>query len=214
MFWPLRQAARGLWRDRSFTLTAALTLALGIGATTAVFSVVDAVLLRPLPYANQDRLVMIWTDDPKHNVHEEGSGIPSMMDWKSRSGVFEDVAACSRDIRFQIERNGEIESAVVALVTPNLFPVLGVQPAIGRSITVEEDARGDQVAVISQALAARRIGASSPLGQSLRIDNKDFQVISVMPAAAAALLLATLLACWRPAARALSISPVDVLRSE
>ena len=182
MFWSLRQAARGLWRDRTFTLTAALTLALGIGATTAVFSVVDAVLLRPLPYAGQDRLVMIWTDDPKHNVREEGSGIPSMHDWKSRSGVFEDVAACSRDIRFHIEHNGEIESSHVSLITYNLFPVLGVQPAIGRAITAEEDARGDAVAVISQALAARRFGADSPLGQSLRIDNKVFQVIGVMPA--------------------------------
>lgn len=182
MFWSLRQAARGLWRDRSFSLTAALTLALGIGATTAVFSVVDAVLLRPLPYAGQNRLVMIWTDDPKHNVHEEGSGIPTINDWKSRSGVFDDIAACSRDIRFHIERNGEIESSYVSLITHNLFPVLGVRPALGRRISAEEDARGDAVAVISQALAARRFGASSPLGQSLRIDNKVFQVIGVMPA--------------------------------
>ncbi|HZO56660.1 MAG TPA: ADOP family duplicated permease [Bryobacteraceae bacterium] len=182
MFWSLRQAARGLWRDRSFTLTAALTLALGIGATTAVFSVVDAVLLRPLPYADQDRLLMLWTDDPKHNVHEEGTSLPNFLDWKSRNGVFEDLAACSRDIRFHIERNGEIESAVVSIVTPNLFSILGVQPTTGRAFTAEEDVRGDRVAVISQALAARRFGADSPLGQSLRIDNRDYQVVGVMPA--------------------------------
>lgn len=92
----VRYAARVLRRSPSFTSTAILTLALGIGANTAMFSVVNAVLLRPLPYEDPDRLAMLWTDDSKHNVHEEGTSYPTFLDWRSQSRTFADMAICSR----------------------------------------------------------------------------------------------------------------------
>src|SRR2546427_653940 len=87
---------RTLRKTPGFAAVAILTLALGIGANSAMFSVIDAVLLRALPYQNPGRLAVLWTDDPKHNIHEEGTSHPNFLDWKSQSQVFEDMAYCSR----------------------------------------------------------------------------------------------------------------------
>src|SRR5436309_2356163 len=87
---------RTLRKSPGFTAVAILTLALGIGANSAMFSVIDAVLLRPLPYQDPDRLAVLWTDDPKHNIHEEGTSYPNFLDWKAQTRVFEDMAYCSR----------------------------------------------------------------------------------------------------------------------
>jgi putative ABC transport system permease protein len=172
---------RTLRRAPAFTLIAVLTLGLGIGVSVAMFSVLDGILLRPLPYKNADRLVMLWIDDPKHNVTEEGFGFPTYEDWRSMNRVFDDVGACLRDDEFLIEHNGESERALVSLQTYNVFSLLGVSPAQGRAFTAGEDQRGDNVAVISHALWQRRFAPASPIGESLRIDGRNYEVIGVMP---------------------------------
>jgi hypothetical protein len=92
----LRYAARMLRRSPSFTAIAIVTLALGIGANTAMFSVVNAVILQPLPYQDPDRLAMLWTNDPKRDIREEGTSYPTFLDWRSQSCTFADMAICSR----------------------------------------------------------------------------------------------------------------------
>ena len=175
-------AARTLARAPGFALTAALTLGLGIGVSVAMFSVLDSILLRPLPYKNPERLVMLWINDPKHGVTEEGFGFPTYEDWRAMNRVFDDVAACMRDNYFFVERNGETERLLVSLTTHNLFSLLGVAPVQGRTINAAEDERGDNVAVISHSLWQSRFGPTSPIGAALRIDGRDYQVIGVMPA--------------------------------
>src|SRR5262245_17147659 len=92
----LRYGARVLRRSPSFTAVAIVTLALGIGANTALFSVVNAVILRPLPYQDPDRLAMLWTTDPKRDIREEGTSYPTFLDWRAQSRTLADVAICSR----------------------------------------------------------------------------------------------------------------------
>jgi hypothetical protein len=102
----LRYAARVLRSSPSFTSIAILTLTLGIGANTAMFSVVNAVLLRPLPYDDPDRLAMLWTDDPKRDIREEGTSYPTYLDWRSQSRTFADMAICSRGNPVTLNRRG------------------------------------------------------------------------------------------------------------
>ncbi|MGH9855903.1 MAG: ABC transporter permease, partial [Blastocatellia bacterium] len=90
----LRFGARMLRKNPGFTLIAVLTLALGIGANTAIFSVVNAVLLKPLPYAEPDRLAMLWTENPKQGIHEEGTSYPTFLDWRTQSQSFAEMAIC------------------------------------------------------------------------------------------------------------------------
>jgi putative ABC transport system permease protein len=177
-----RYAARSLARAPGFALTAALTLGLGLGVSVAMFSVMNGILLRPLPYDDPDRLVMLWIDDPQHAVTEEGFGFPTYEDWRAMNRVFDDVGACIRDSHFLVERDGVTERALVSLATHNLFSLLGASPAQGRTFTETEDSRGDNVAVISHALWQSRFGPGSPIGESLRIEGRSYEVIGVMPA--------------------------------
>src|SRR5262245_22420860 len=96
MIQDLRFGLRMLLKNPGFTLVAMLTLALGIGANTAMFTVVNAVILRPLPYQDPDRLAMLWTTDPKRDIHEEGTSYPTVLDWRSQTRTFADLAICSR----------------------------------------------------------------------------------------------------------------------
>jgi putative ABC transport system permease protein len=125
---------------------------------------------------------MLWINDAKHNVTQEGFGFPTYEDWCAMNRVFDDIAACIRDFHFLIERDGETERAMVSLTTYNTFSLLGVEPTQGRAFSAEEDERGDNVAVISHSLWQRRFGTASPVGESLRIDGRNYEVIGVMPA--------------------------------
>jgi putative ABC transport system permease protein len=179
----LRYAARMLRRSPSFTAIAIVTLALGIGANTAMFSVVNAVILRPLPYQDPDRLAMLWTTDPKRDIREEGTSYPTFLDWRSQSRAFADMAICSRGNPVTLTGGNEPERVMGEAVSANLFPLLGVTPLLGRTFSDDEEQQRERVVVVSYALWQRRFGASrDAIGKKLEVDGQTFQVIGVMPA--------------------------------
>ena len=178
-----RYAFRTLYRSPGFTIVAVLTLALGIGANTAMFSVVNAVILRPLPYQDPDRLAMLWTNDPQRDIQEEGTAYPTFLDWRRQTRTFADMAICSRGNPVTLTGGNDPERLMGEAVSANLFSLLGVAPVVGRSFSPEEEQRRERVVVLSYALWERRFGASpEAIGKTLEIDGQPFQVIGVMPA--------------------------------
>jgi predicted permease len=171
----LRYAARTLRKNPGFTAVAAMTLALGIGANTAIFSVVEAVLLRPLPYKDPGRLVLVA--DPTTYTDFEA--------WKSQARSFEDLAVYYRNIgrsRVTLTGSDEPEAVQGGFVSANFFPLMGVSPLIGRWLTSDEETRRERVVVLSHGLWSRRFGASpEAIGEFLQIEGANWRVIGVMP---------------------------------
>src|SRR5687767_226557 len=155
----LRYAARLLRRAPAFTLVAVAALALGIGANTAIFSVIDALLLRPLPYASPDRLAVVWEHnlprDRKNNVVSPGN----FIHWRELNRSFADLAAVSMTFRATLTGAGDPVELPQQLISANLLPLLGVQPALGRNFEPHEDAPRVAVALISHRLWRHRFGA-------------------------------------------------------
>ena len=176
----LKYSARGLAKQRTFTLVAVITLALGIGANTAIFSVVNELLLRPLPYRDPERLVMVWEKTPKG----EGGGVTSRANfkgWQTQADLFESIAAFS-DQRGNLTGGGEPEEITVQLATPTLFQILGVDPLIGRTLTTEDARPGAPVAVMSYGLWQRRYGGNPQiLNQPIELNGTAVTVVGVMP---------------------------------
>jgi predicted permease len=177
----LRFGLRMLRKSPGFTAVAVLTLALGIGANTAIFSVVSAVLLRPLPYPNHDRLLRI------EETHPDGLSanmtFATFLDLQRASKTVENPAAF-RPWSFNITGQGDPEQVEGALVSSNFFPALGSKPYLGRTIRVEDDQPGgdNRVAVLSYALWRRRYGADRGIvGKSITVNAEKFSVIGVMP---------------------------------
>jgi predicted permease len=178
----VRYGLRQFRRSPGFAAVAVLTLALGIGANTAIFSALNAVVLRPLPYKDPGRLAVLWTDNLRQNLHEARTSYLNFDDWKKQNRVFEDMAFCS-SFTVNLTGGGEPERIVAARVTPNLFSMLGVSPIRGHTFTPEDEARGNRVIVLSYGLWQRRFGSSREvLGKSLEIDGARAVVIGVMPA--------------------------------
>ncbi len=176
----LRFGGRTLRRNPGFAAIAILTLALGIGANAAIFSVVNAVLLRPLPWSDPDRAVMIWSKWTAFDKTWVASG--EVVDYKKRSRALSDVAAWS-DGQVNLTGDGEPERVAAANVSANLFPVLGAQPMIGRVFTGPEDVpNGPNVVVLGFGLWKRRY-ASDPsiVNRTILINGQSFQVLGVMP---------------------------------
>ena len=171
----LLYAARTLRGNPGFTAVAAVTLALGIGANTAIFSVVEAVLLRPLPYKDPSRLVLVA--DP--------TTYTDFQAWKSQARSFEDMAVYYRNIgrsRVTLTGSGEPEAVQGGFVSANFFPLMGVAPLIGRWLTSDEEIRRERVIVLSHGLWSGRFGASpAAIGESLQIEGANWRVIGVMP---------------------------------
>src|SRR5262245_8139578 len=166
----LRYAVRSLRRQPTFALVAALTLGLGIGANTAIFSVVNSVLLTPLPYKDPERLVMVWEsmkDQPQISV-----SYPDYLDWKARTRSFEDLAVYNGFDRYTLTGRGDPERVRGGLASGNLFSVLGLAPAKGRLITPDDDRVGaERVVVLGDGFWRRRFGADSTIvGSSLMLD--------------------------------------------
>jgi predicted permease len=176
----LRYAVRVLLARPLFTAVACLTLALGIGATTAMFSVVDGVLWRPLPWRQPDRAVMIWSAWVDFDKTWLAPG--EVQAYRRRAVTFESIAAWEED-QANLTGQGEPERVRIGLATANLFPTLGVTPLIGRTFTEAEDLpNGPSVAVLGHGLWTRRFGADASLvGRTILLDGRPFEVIGVMP---------------------------------
>src|ERR1044071_6686530 len=140
----LRYGWGQLCRNPLFALAVVLTLAVGIGANTAIFTVVKGVLLSPLPYKDPGRLVMVWTEDPAHGVHEEGVSYPNFEDWRAANHAFDDLAILSRNNPVTLTGSEVAERVESAAVSANFFSVLGIQPAMGRVFSPEEVSRGER----------------------------------------------------------------------
>jgi len=179
----IRYGVRGLWKRPGFTAVAVLTLALGIGANTAIFSVVNAVLLKPLQFRDPDRLVMIWEDATFAGFPRNTPAPANYVDWKTQTQSFEDVAA-SAESTFNLTGDGDPERVTAYKVTANFFPLFGVPPALGRGFTADDDRPGAQkVAVLSHALWQTRYGSDPQIvNRDIQLDGEKYTVLGVMPA--------------------------------
>ncbi|HYJ87663.1 MAG TPA: ABC transporter permease [Pyrinomonadaceae bacterium] len=184
----IRYGFRRLLKRPGITAIAVVSLGLGIGANTSIFSVVNAVLLRPLPYQDSERLVVLWETNSQQiavqmNTQNRNQVAPAnFLDWNNQNQVFEGMAAI-RVLSFNLTGGDLPERVPGAIVTQNLFSLLGVKPALGRSF-LPEDAQPnrERVAVLSDGLWQRRFGADpNVIGQKLSLNNELFSVIGVMP---------------------------------
>src|SRR5215471_6516290 len=183
MFQDLRYGVRMLLRQRAFTIAAVLTLGLGIGANTAVFSVVNAVLLRPLPYSNADRLALIWGSFQKFGMEQMRAKAAEYVDYRDQMRSFETVAAFNTE-DFNFTGGGEPARIAGAGVTANLFPMLGMRAAMGRMFSPEENQPGrNNVVVLSHQFWRQRLGGeANAVGRSIRLNDANYTVIGVAPA--------------------------------
>jgi putative ABC transport system permease protein len=178
----VRYATRMLRKQPGFAALAALTLALGIGANTAIFSVVHGVLLKPLPFDEADRLVGVWHSAPGLNIPLLEQGTATYFTYRESSRAFEDIALWDTE-EVSITGRGDPERAQVLRVTDGLLPVLRVQPLLGRSFTKEDDAPGSsRHAILTHGYWQSRFGgAPDVIGRSLNVDGRPWQVIGVLP---------------------------------
>lgn len=183
IFRDLRLAYRGFIRDKGFTATALLTFALCIGANVALFAVVNAVLLRPLPYPNPGQLVTVYNQYPKAGVDKAGASVPHYLERRAGIAAFADAAAF-RNNGATIGEAGLPNRVAAMNVTPSFFHVLGVSAALGRTFTDEEGFYGkNDVLVLSDGLWRQDYGADpAAIGKKVRVDGKSQTIIGVMPA--------------------------------
>jgi predicted permease len=200
-FWQdVRYGLRKLRRSPGFTVLALLTLALGIGANTAVFSLVYGVLLRPLSYPHADRLVTpVWSEGTSGNIRANVS-MHEFRFWRDHNSVFASLAAFTGG-GFNLSGRGQAERVSAEYVSPSYFPTLGVRPAIGRNFLPQENqGPGRPVAILSYGLWATHFGSdANVLGKSILLDGEPYTVVGVMPASFQPIEQADL---WIPIARA------------
>ncbi|MCP9495921.1 MAG: ABC transporter permease [Pyrinomonadaceae bacterium MAG19_C2-C3] len=181
-FWQdLRYGLRMLVKNPGFTVVAVIALALGIGANSAIFSVVNTVLLRPLPYKDPDRLVMVWEDNTRSGFPRDTPAAANYVDWRDQNQVFEGMAAIA-DQSFNLTGIGEPERIEGKRVSANLFPLLGVEPQLGRAFLPEEDQPGGgRVVLLSHGLWQRRFGSDANItGKPLSLNGEIYTVVGVM----------------------------------
>src|SRR5438552_2028357 len=177
----LRYGLRMLWKNPGFTIVAVLALALGIGANTAIFSVVNTVLLQPLPYKNPGQLIMLWENATHLGFPKDTPSPANFLDWRAQNTVFTGMAAMAQK-NFNLTGVGEPERLDGRRVSANLFDVLGVQPRLGRGFLPQEDTPGTHVAILSHGLWQRRFGSDPRIiGQAVNLNGESYSVIGVMP---------------------------------
>jgi predicted permease len=178
----IRYGVRQLRRNPGFTAIVVLTLALGIGATTAIFSVVNAVLLRPLPYPNSNRLVQVWSTNPHTNRWGDWVSYPDFVDWRSENKVFRGMAIY-RTWLTNLSGGDHPEALFTVLASSNLFSVLGVPPMLGRAFLPVEDKPGrNRVVILSNGLWRSRFASNRKVvGAAVNINAQRYTVIGVMP---------------------------------
>ena len=180
----LRYALRSLRKSPGFTAIAALTLALGVGSTTAIFSVINAVMLRPLPFPEPDRLVRILENNVERGWSSFGVSHPNFLDWRSDAASFESMAAF-QNAGFTWAANGEAEIVLGLQVTATFLPALGISPALGRNFLDEEDRPGGntRVLLISDGLWKRAFGGDpSVIGRAITVNSQPYTIVGVLPA--------------------------------
>ncbi|HZE25230.1 MAG TPA: ABC transporter permease, partial [Blattabacteriaceae bacterium] len=182
LFHDIRYALRRLRSTPGFTAIAIITLALGIGANTAIFTVIDAVLLRPLPYRDPAQLVLLSEHTPRFPLLSVS--YQNLVDWRDQSQSFTAMGAV-RNLGVTLTGSGEPERLTAQMLTANIFDLLGIQAARGRTFLPQEDKPGAPgVAMISYGLWQRRFaGAENVLGQPLTLDNKPYTIVGILPAA-------------------------------
>ena len=178
----LRYAVRGLIKRPGFTLIAVMTLALGIGANSAIFSVVDGVLLRSLPLPDSQSLYAVHTGAASFNRYDGPLSYPEYQDVASQTRSFQNIGAWV-DSDANLSERGKPERVMLRIVLPSLLPTLGVEPVRGRNFLPEETTKGrDHVALITHGLWQRRFGgADDAIGKSVYLDNVDYQIVGILP---------------------------------
>jgi predicted permease len=183
-FWgDARYGVRMLFRSRTFTATALATLAVGVGMTTAIFSLVNAVLLRPLPYADPDRLFQINVLNLKTSRVSPRTSPLNFVDWRDGNRTFTSLGGYVADTPFTLTANGTPERITGALVSATLLPTLGVAPVAGRAFVADDDRRNTMptVAIVSERLATRYFGGvQAALGRTISLDLRPYAIVGVM----------------------------------
>jgi putative ABC transport system permease protein len=181
LFQDLRYAARMLRNKPGFTLIAVITLALGIGVNTAIFSVIDAVLLRPLPFAKPGQL--IWLRETEAQPGTYPFAAPDFFDWKAQNHTFQDMTLIGYSESFNLSGQGSPDRVVGRRTEANFFSLLGAKALMGRTWAPDEDQPGkERVAILSYALWQRQFGADDKIvGRDIQLDGKAYTVVGVMP---------------------------------
>jgi hypothetical protein len=182
IFETVGEASRRMWRNRAVTIPVALSLALGIGANTAIFTLVDALFLAPLPLHRPDRLVSVFTSDPRNPGYHMVS-FPNYGDIRQQTQAFEHLAA-TVGVRVNFASKGEVAEVASELITDNYFPMLGVQPALGqpRSKLQEGESSDLPPVVVSHAFWKKHLAADpEAIGKTVTINRIPFTVTAVMP---------------------------------
>jgi len=179
----VRYGVRGLLKRPGFTAIAIITLALGIGANTAIFSVVNTVLLRPLPFRAPGELVTLWERNPKQGYEQNPPAAGNFVDWRDQNRVFAQMAIYAPSRKFNLALGDQPERISGAAVSSSLFELLGVRPVQGRTFSSEEEQPGnDQVALISHNLWQRHFAADlNPVGRTITLDSRPHTIVGVMP---------------------------------
>ena len=178
----LRYSFRGLRKSLGFSGVAILTLALGIGATTAIFSIANTVLLRPLPFKDSARILHVWTDDPKFPNFHVGVSVPDFEEIKSQAHSFETMVIYWR-VQWNLIGAGEPEQLTGAAVTPGFLGLFGIQPQLGRDFQPEdEQTRKGKVVLLSHGIWQRRFGGEpAVVGRQITLDHDSYTVVGVLP---------------------------------
>jgi putative ABC transport system permease protein len=178
----LRYAIRQQRKNPAFTIVAVITLALGIGANTAIFSVVNTILLQPLPYKDPERLVLVWEENAKQGYPTDTPTAANFGDWRDQNQLFEGMAAMAPD-SFNLTGSGDPERLEGRRVSASFFPLLGVDPHIGRAFTAAEDQpNSGHVVLLSYGLWQRRFGGDAGVvGKTLNLNGAGYTVVGVMP---------------------------------
>lgn len=178
----LRLALRTLCNSRGFTTASVLTLALAIGANTAMFSVLNAVLFRPLPFESPEQLAMLWTERPSQNLREGRSAYWNVELWRRQSQSFADLAVLD-PVSVTLTSADEAERITVARVSPNFFSLIGIQPVHGRIFSAEEADERQRLVLISHRFWQTRFGGShDAIGASIELDGRPSLIIGILPA--------------------------------
>jgi putative ABC transport system permease protein len=178
-----RYSIRILRKNPGFVLTVVVTLGLGIGANATIFSVVNAVLLEPLPYKEPDRLIRLWETNPGGGLTEVAVSVPNFQDWQKQQTSFNQLAA-SENATFNLTGNGDPQRVAAAKITANLIPTLKIEPVLGRSFLPDEEKPGaNRVVLLSHSLWQRQFGSDPALlNRTIQLNGESYTVVGVMPA--------------------------------